>query len=91
MNKAEVIDNIAERTELSKGEVEKVIACFFETVKSSLKGKQNVRLAGFGTFSSNERKARTGRNPQTGEEIQIPSCYYPKFKPGKEFKEYIKN
>ena len=79
MNKAEVIDTIVQKTELSKAEVEKVIACFFQTVKSSLRGKQSVRLAGFGTFSSNERKARTGRNPQTGEEIQIPSCYYPKF------------
>ena len=89
MNKTDVIDKIAEKTELSKSEVEKVISSFFETIKSTLKGKQSVRLVGFGTFSSNERKARVGRNPQTGEEIKIPSCYYPKFKPGKEFKEYL--
>ncbi|MDE0091658.1 MAG: HU family DNA-binding protein [Oligoflexia bacterium] len=89
MNKAEVIDKIVEKTSLSKSEVEKVISSFFETIKSSLKDKQNVRLVGFGTFSSNERKARVGRNPQTGEEINIPSCCYPKFKPGKEFKDYL--
>ena len=89
MNKAEVIDKIVAQTDLSKAEVEKVVSCFFETVKSTLKGKQNVRLVGFGTFSANERKARTGRNPQTGQQIQIPSCYYPKFKPGKEFKDYL--
>ena len=89
MNKAEVIDKIVEKTELSKSEVEKVISSFFETIKSSLKDKQNVRLVGFGTFSSNKRKARVGRNPQTGEEINIPSCHYPKFKPGKEFKDYL--
>ena len=89
MNKAKVIEKIAAKTNLSKSEVEKVISSFFETVKSSLKDKQTVRLVGFGTFSSNERKARIGRNPQTGEEIKIPSCYHPKFKPGKEFKEYL--
>ena len=89
MNKAEVIDKIVAQTDLSKAEVEKVVSCFFETVKSTLKSKQNVRLVGFGTFSANERKARTGRNPQTGQQIQIPSCYYPKFKPGKEFKDYL--
>ncbi|MCZ0933295.1 MAG: HU family DNA-binding protein [Oligoflexia bacterium] len=89
MNKAEVIDKIVEKTQLSKSEVEKVVSSFFETIKSSLKDRQNVRLVGFGTFSSNERKARIGRNPQTGEEISIPSCHYPKFKPGKEFKDYL--
>lgn len=89
MNKAEIIDKIVESTELSKIEVGKVMSCFFDTVKNTLKGKQHVRLVGFGTFSANERKARTGRNPQTGEEIKIPPCYYPKFKPGKEFKDYL--
>ena len=89
MNKAEIIDKIVERTELAKGDVEKVMSCFFETVKSTLKGRQTVRLVGFGTFSANQRKARIGRNPQTGQEIQIPSCCYPKFKPGKEFKDYL--
>ena len=89
MNKTDVIDKIVEKTQLSKSEVEKVVSSFFETIKSTLKNKKSVRLVGFGTFSSNERKARVGRNPQTGEEIKIPSCYYPKFKPGKEFKEYL--
>ena len=89
MNKTEVIDKITEKTQLSKSEVEKVIASLFETIKSSLKDKQSVRLVGFGTFSSSERKARVGRNPQTGQEINIPSCQYPKFKPGKEFKDYL--
>ena len=89
MNKAEVIDTISEKTKLTKTEVERVISSFFETIKSSLKDKQNVRLVGFGTFSSSARKARIGRNPQTGEEINIPSCQYPKFKPGKEFKDYL--
>ena len=89
MNKTEVIDVISEKTQLTKTEVEKVMSSFFETVKSALKDKRNVRLVGFGTFSSSARKARIGRNPQTGEEINVPSCQYPKFKPGKEFKNYL--
>ena len=89
MNRAELIDKIVKKTQLSKSEVEKVMSSFFETIKSALKDKQSVRLVGFGTFSSNQRKARIGRNPQTGEEIRIPSFHYPKFKPGKEFKDYI--
>lgn len=89
MNKAEIIDKIAGQTQLSKTDVEKIMSCFFEAVKDTLKDKQNVRLVGFGTFSASQRKARTGRNPQTGEEIHIPPCHYPKFKPGKEFKDYL--
>ncbi|MCY4320792.1 MAG: HU family DNA-binding protein [Bdellovibrionaceae bacterium] len=89
MNKTKVIEKVVQKTEVSKSEVEKVVSSFLETIKSALKDKQIVRLVGFGTFSSNERKARIGRNPQTGEEVKIPSCHHPKFKPGKEFKEYL--
>ena len=89
MNKAEIIDKIAGETQLSKADVEKVLSCLFESIKETIKDKESVRLIGFGTFASHKRKARTGRNPQTGEEIQIPACSYPKFKPGKEFKEYL--
>ena len=89
MNKAEMINAIAESTNLSKADVEKVIASFFENVKTSLKDNKTVKLIGFGTFSSNKRKAKAGRNPQTGEVINIPSRFYPKFKPGREFKDYL--
>lgn len=89
MNKAEVIEKIVEQTSLSKGDVEKVVASFFDTIKNSLSSDESVKLIGFGTFSRNERKARTGRNPKTGEDISIAACFYPKFKPGKEFKAYL--
>lgn len=89
MNKAEIIEKITGDTELSKADVVKVITCFFETVKQALKEKQSVKLVGFGTFTANERKARTGRNPHTNQEIQIPARVSPKFKPGKDFKEYL--
>lgn len=89
MNKAEMITAITEKTQISKADVEKVMSCFFENVKNSLKDNKNVKLIGFGTFSSNKRKAKSGRNPQTGEVINIPSRFYPKFKPGREFKDYL--
>lgn len=91
MNKVEAIEQIAKDTNISKTDVDHVISCFFKTVKTVLKNKETLRLVGFGTFSASERKARVGRNPQTGAKIQIPSCYYPKFKPGKDFKDHINN
>ena len=89
MNKSDIVAKIVESTGVSKSDAEKVLAGFFEIIKTSLKDKQAVRLIGFGTFSSGKRIQRTGRNPQTGEQINIPACFYPKFKPGKEFKEYL--
>ena len=89
MNKAEIIERVAEDTGVSKADVAKVVTTFFDTVKNTLKKKETVKLIGFGTFTANERKARMGRNPHTGEEIQIPACTSPKFKPGKDFKDYL--
>ncbi|MGI9549480.1 MAG: HU family DNA-binding protein [Bdellovibrionales bacterium] len=89
MNKAEIIERIAEETNFSKADITRIVTTFFDTIKSTLKKKETVKLVGFGTFTANERKARVGRNPHTGEEIQIPACTSPKFKPGKDFKEYL--
>ena len=84
-----MITAIAKSTKMSKVDVEKVMASFFENVKKSLKNNKTVKLVGFGTFSSNQRKAKEGRNPQTGESISIPSRFHPKFKPGRDFKDYL--
>ena len=89
MNRTEMIEQISQDTQLSKNDVTKVLNAFCNMVKSTLKTKKDVRLTGFGTFSLNQRKARTGRNPKTGQSIQIPAVAYPKFRPGKEFKEYL--
>ena len=89
MNRTEMIEQISQETSLPKGDVTKVLTAFCDMVKSTLKTKKDVRLTGFGTFSLNERKARTGRNPKTGQSIQIPAATYPKFKPGKEFKDCL--
>jgi DNA-binding protein HU-beta len=89
MNKAELIEKVAYATNLTKTDVEKTLNYITETIKKSVKKGDDVKLIGFGTFSKNKRKARMGRNPQTGAEIKIPASNVPKFKPGKEFKSLI--
>ena len=87
MNKAELIEKVAKETMGTKSDVEKIINSMVKQVKDTVKQGEDVKLVGFGTFSRTDRKARTGRNPQTGATINIPACKVPKFKPGKEFKQ----
>lgn len=82
MNKAELIDAIAEKSGLSKADSKKALDAFIEATTSTLKGDGRVALVGFGSFSVSERSARTGRNPQTGKEIKIPAKKVVKFKVG---------
>ena len=89
MNKGELVVKVAEVKGLSKKDSEAAINAFVETIQNSLKGGEKVAIAGFGTFDVSNRKARTGRNPQTGEEIKIAASKNPKFKAGKSFKEMI--
>ena len=89
MNKPELIDKIADSAGISKKDAAKALDGFCQAVKETVKSNDSVRLIGFGTFSLIKKKARTGRNPHTREEIKIPACLYPKFKPGKEFKDYV--
>ena len=90
MNKKELITSMSEKTELTKKDVESVLNAFIEAVEESLEDGEKVQLTGFGTFEPRERKARIGRNPKTGEEIQIPKTIVPAFKVSKTFKERIK-
>lgn len=89
MNKTQLITAIAEKTELSKKDAEKVLTAFVDTVTDELKNNNKVQLVGFGTFEVTERAARAGRNPQTGETIQIQASKLPKFKVGKALKTAI--
>lgn len=89
MNKTELIDHIAEQTEISKTTAARVIESLVEAVKTSLKDGDTVTLVGFGTFSVTERTARTGRNPRTGAAIKIKASKMPKFRPGKALKDAI--
>lgn len=89
MNKAELINAIADETGLSKKDTEATINSFVNVVSSALERKDKVQLIGFGTFETRERAARTGRNPQTNEEIKIPASTTPAFKAGKALKERV--
>ncbi len=84
MNKADLIRKIAEEAEITKGKAAAAVASFIDGVTKSLKKGQRVTLVGFGTFYASKRKARVGRNPQTGESIQIKAKKLVRFKAGKE-------
>lgn len=90
MTKDEIITKIAKDANISKRAATDAVKCFFSSVTSSLKKGQKVSFVGFGTFSVTKRKARTGRNPQTGEPLKIPAARVPKFKAGKTLKDAIK-
>jgi DNA-binding protein HU-beta len=89
MTKAELIDSIASKTDLPKGTAERIVATIFDDIVSALKGGDKVHISGFGTFQVSDRKARTGRNPKTGEAIQIAASRSAKFKPGKTLKDSL--
>ncbi|HKO08785.1 MAG: HU family DNA-binding protein [Alphaproteobacteria bacterium] len=89
MNKNDLVTAVAEKTGLSKGEAEKSVDAVFESITQSLKGGQEVRLVGFGTFVVTNRAASEGRNPRTGEKIAIPASKQPKFKAGKGLKDAV--
>ncbi|SMF79000.1 HU family DNA-binding protein [Pseudobacteriovorax antillogorgiicola] len=90
MNKAELVEAMAKITSATKADTEKALDAFIDVVSNNINSKDGVKLVGFGTFSVSDRKARMGRNPQTGEEIQIPARKVPVFRPGKELKEAVK-
>ncbi|MDX8359874.1 MULTISPECIES: HU family DNA-binding protein [Bacillaceae] len=90
MNKAELINTVAESSELSKKDATKAVDAVFDTILETLKTGDKVQLIGFGNFEVRERAARKGRNPQTGEEIEIPASKVPAFKPGKALKDAVK-
>ena len=90
MNKTELIAEIAEKAGLSKQDSEAAVRAFIDAVSESLKKGDKVQLVGFGTFEVSERPARTGRNPQTGETIEIAASRTPKFKAGKALKDMFR-
>lgn len=90
MNKTELVDAVATKTELTKQDSKKAVDALFETISNTLAKEEKIQLIGFGTFEVRERAERTGRNPQTGEEMTIPASKVPAFKPGKELKEAVK-
>ncbi|MFC0309446.1 DNA-binding protein [Gallibacterium salpingitidis] len=90
MNKTELVDVIAQRTNLSKKASKEALEATLEAITESLKAGDPVQLIGFGTFKVNQRQERTGRNPQTGKEIKIPATKVPAFVSGKALKDAVK-
>lgn len=89
MNKNEVIEAMAQAADISKNAASRALDAFVDTITSSLKGGKDVTLVGFGSFTTSKRAARTGRNPQTGESIQIPAATIARFKVGKKLKDAV--
>jgi len=89
MNKSELVDAVAADAGLTKADATKAVDSVFDRITDALKGGEEVRLVGFGTFAVAERAARTGKNPRTGEEIEIAASRQPKFKAGKGLKDAL--
>ena len=89
MNRTELVAAMAEKTQLSKKDAEAALKAFVDVVSEEMKKGEKVQLVGFGTFEVSERAAREGRNPQTGETMQISASKAPKFKAGKALKDLI--
>ncbi len=89
MNKMELVSAIAEKAEISKKDADKALKAFTDVVTEEMKKGGKVQLVGFGTFEAAMREARTGRNPRTGENMDIPASRVPKFKAGKALKDMV--
>ena len=89
MNKNDLITSVATSANLTRADASKAVDAVFESITQTLKTGQEVRLVGFGTFLVASRAAGEGRNPRTGEKIQIPASKQPKFRPGKALKDAI--
>lgn len=90
MNKAELVSAIASKTKASRTQVEDYLDVTLSIIQKTVSNGEEVKLVGFGSFSKSVRKAKTGRNPKTGQTIKVPITNVPRFKPGKDFKDSVK-
>ncbi len=89
MTKSDLVDQVAERTGMTKKDSTRAVEAVFDTIREELQNGGKVQLVGFGSFEVKQREARIGRNPKTMEEIKIPARRVPVFRPGKELKESV--
>ncbi|MCH6266983.1 HU family DNA-binding protein [Neobacillus citreus] len=89
MNKTDLVQEVAKRSDLTQKDSGKAVDAVFSAISEALKNGDKVQLIGFGNFEIRERAARTGRNPQTGKEIEIAAGKVPAFKPGKQLKDAV--
>jgi len=94
MNKSELVQSLSTQAGITRADAQKAVNALFDPengiIASALRGGDRVQITGFGTFESRERKARTGRNPRTGQEIKIAATTSPSFRPGKALKDATK-
>ncbi len=90
MTKTDLVAEIAERAELTKADAERALAAFLDTIGTALSRGQSVQITGFGTFEARHRAARKARNPQTGEEIDVPATTVPAFRAGKGLRDMVR-
>ncbi len=90
MNKAQLVEKVAQKTLLTKSQSEEVLDAALEIISNVVSKGDEVKIVGFGTFSRRTRKARPGRNPKTGMSLEIPATRVPKFKPGKDFRDLVR-
>jgi DNA-binding protein HU-beta len=90
MNKAQLIERVAEITAMTKQQSESFLDATLEVIQDAVSSGDEVKLVGFGSFSRAHRKARAGRNPKTGDVVQIPGSRVPRFKAGKDFRDLVK-
>ncbi len=89
MTKAELVEEVARSTQLTKKQAEAIVNTVFQTIVDSLKDGRKIELRGFGSFRIRRRGSRLGRNPKTGDRVEVPPKRIPYFKPGKELKELL--
>ena len=89
MTKAELVEEVSEKTGLPKKQAEIVVNTVFESIVETLKTGEKIELRGFGSFRIRQRDSRMGRNPKTGEKVDVPAKRIPYFKPGKELRELL--
>ena len=89
MNKNELIEELSDKTGFTKSDTQKFLNAYIEAIQKALRKGNEVQLVGFGTFKITNRKARVGRNPQTGKELKIPAKKVPSFRPGKALKDSV--
>lgn len=89
MTKADLVEEVASLSNLSKKSSEVAVNTFFQSIVDSLQRQEKIELRGFGSFKLRHRKAREGRNPKTGEKVHVPAKIVPYFKPGKDLRELV--
>ena len=89
MTKADLVEELAATSRLSKKSSEVVVNTFFDSIVGSLQRQEKIELRGFGSFKVRQRRARVGRNPKTGASVEVPAKVVPYFKPGKDLRELV--